>query len=397
MTTPLPTLDLLNLSGATILCRVDFNVPLDGQTVVDDTRIRGALPTIQHLISEGARVVVASHLGRPKGQKNPGMTLLPAAAKLAEHLETEVVFSHDTTGPAVADLIKELPPGGVLVLENLRFHPGEKANEAKFAKDLASLATVFVNDAFGTMHRSHASITGVANLLPGAVGKLVQRELEVLGALIAPVVNEEQHPFAAILGGAKVSDKIGVIDALSRRVDHLFIGGAMAYTFLAATGQAVGDSRVEEDKMELAMRLVNRCHHRGVKLHLPTDHVVAERFAENAEPQVVQDIPDGTMGLDIGPQTLSEWGRVLATCKTVFWNGPMGVFEWENFAAGTRGVAEQLASLDGTTIVGGGDSSAAVAQFNLSKDMTHISTGGGASLQFLEHGDLPGLSAIRSA
>ena len=230
--------------------------------------------------------------------------------------------------------------------------------------------------------------------MPGAVGKLVQRELEVLGALIAPVVNEEQHPFAAILGGAKVSDKIGVIDALSRRVDHLFIGGAMAYTFLAATGQAVGDSRVEEDKMELAMRLVNRCHHRGVKLHLPTDHVVAERFAENAEPQVVQDIPDGTMGLDIGPQTLSEWGRVLATCKTVFWNGPMGVFEFEAFREGTGVVGQAVAECPGYTVVGGGDSVAAIGLFELGESIDHVSTGGGASLELLEGRTLPGISAL---
>jgi len=397
MTTALPTLDRLNLADATILCRVDFNVPLKGETVVDDTRIRGALPTIRHLTSEGARVVIASHLGRPKGQKNPAMTLLPAAAKLAEHLETDVVFSHDTTGPAVADLVKELEPGGVLVLENLRFHAGEKGNDTGFAKDLAALADGFVNDAFGTMHRSHASITGVAAHLPGAVGLLVQRELEVLGSLIAASGSDNRHPFAAILGGAKVSDKIGVIDALSRRVDHLFIGGAMAYTFLAAEGHAVGESRVEEDKLELALRLLNRCKQRGVKVHLPSDHVVAERFAEDAEAQVVEEIPDGAMGLDIGPQTLSEWSRVLATCNTVFWNGPMGVFEWDSFAAGTRGIAERLAKLEGTTVVGGGDSAAAVAKFGLADQMSHISTGGGASLEFLEHGDLPGLAAIRSA
>jgi len=397
MTTALPTLDRLNLADATILCRVDFNVPLKGETVVDDTRIRGALPTIRHLTSEGARVVIASHLGRPKGQKNPAMTLLPAAAKLAEHLETDVVFSHDTTGPAVADLVKELEPGGVLVLENLRFHAGEKGNDTGFAKDLAALADGFVNDAFGTMHRSHASITGVAAHLPGAVGLLVQRELEVLGSLIAASGSDNRHPFAAILGGAKVSDKIGVIDALSRRVDHLFIGGAMAYTFLAAEGHAVGESRVEEDKLELALRLLNRCKQRGVKVHLPSDHVVAERFAEDAEAKVVEEIPDGAMGLDIGPQTLSEWSRVLATCNTVFWNGPMGVFEWDSFAAGTRGIAERLAKLEGTTVVGGGDSAAAVAKFGLADQMSHISTGGGASLEFLEHGDLPGLAAIRSA
>jgi len=395
-TTAVPTLDDLALDDQTILVRVDFNVPLENEVVTDDTRIRGALPTLTALRERGARLVLCSHLGRPSGQRNPSMSLLPAAARLAELLDTEVVFAHDTVGEGVLKLVADLPPKGILVVENLRFDPREKRGDAEFAKALASLGDAFVNDAFGTMHRAHASITGVAKHLPSAAGLLVQRELEALGPLISTTASADQAPFGAILGGAKVSDKMGVIEALSRRIDHLFIGGAMAYTFLAAQDVAVGSSKIEADKVALAKELLEKCMRRGVQVHLPEDHVVAESFSADAEPRTVTEIEDGWMGLDIGPETLKAWTPLFEKCKTMFWNGPMGVFEWDAFAGGTRGIAECLAASEAFTVVGGGDSAAAVSRFGLSERMTHISTGGGASLDYLENGDLVGLEALRS-
>jgi len=401
-TTAVPTLDDLAVGDQTVLVRVDFNVPLEGATdgsgnlqVADDTRIRGALPTIVALREQGARLVLCSHLGRPKGQRNPAMSLLPAAARLAEILETEVVFAHDTIGEGVLKLVADLPPRGILVVENLRFDSKEKSGGNEFAKSLAALGDVFVNDAFGTMHRGHASITGVPKHLPSAAGLLVQKELAALGPLISTDARTQRAPFGAILGGAKVSDKMGVVESLSRRIDHLFIGGAMAYTFLAAQDEAVGASRVETDKIDLARELLDKCMRRGVKVHMPVDHVVAESFAANAEPRTVTEIEDGWMGLDIGPATLQAWTPVFAQCQTLFWNGPMGVFEWDAFAGGTRGIAECLAGSDAVTVVGGGDSAAAVARFGVADRMTHISTGGGASLDYLENGDLVGLEALR--
>ena len=382
-----------DFSGKRVLCRVDFNVPMKGAVIEDDARIRGALPTIQALRDAGARVVLCSHLGRPKGARNPSLSLLPVAAHLASLIDTEVVFSHDTVGSGVVDLANELEPGGVLVLENLRFHPEEKRNDGKFAKSLANFGDVFVNDAFGAMHRAHASITGVTKHLPSCVGLLVDKELEALGQLI----DAPRKPFGAVLGGAKVSDKIGIIDALSKKVDFLFIGGAMAYTFLAAQGLPVGASRIESEHIDLAKRLLTRCERRNVKVYLPVDHVVANSFSADAEPSTVSDIPDGMMGLDIGPETIAQWAEVLTRCKTIFWNGPMGVFEWENFAAGTKAVAATMAEADALTVVGGGDSASAVAHFGYADRMTHISTGGGASLEFLQDGDLVGLNAIRNA
>ncbi len=390
-------LDDLSIDGHRVLVRVDFNVPLDGGKIVDDTRIRGALPTITALRGKGARVVLASHLGRPKGKVDPSMSLLPAAARLAELLETDVVFSHDTVGDGVVQLARELPPGGVMVLENLRFHPGEKAGDPDFARQLADLGELFVNDAFGAMHRAHASIVGVPRILGGAIGKLVEKELDALGSLLDTQSRLVRAPFAAILGGAKVSDKMGVIEALSKRIDHLFIGGAMAYTFLAAQGVAVGRSRVEEDKLELAAALLTKCSNRAVKVHLPVDHVVAPDFEEGATPTTVADIPDDQMGLDIGPTTLAAWAEVLGRAHTIFWNGPMGVFEWDSFAGGTRGIAEAVASNPGLTVVGGGDSAAAVARFGLADRIRHVSTGGGASLEYMEVGDLVGLQALRGS
>ncbi len=394
---PLPVLADANVADKRVFVRVDFNVPLDGTTVTDDTRIRAALPTITHLREQGARLVLASHLGRPKGKADPALSLMPAATRLAELIGTDVVFAHETVGEHSVQLAKELPPGGVLVLENLRFDPGEKKNDRDFARGLAATGEIFVNDAFGAMHRAHASISGVAELLPAYAGFLVQREVEALSVLVDPAEKASRAPFGAILGGAKVSDKIAVIDALSKQIDHLFIGGAMAYTFLAATDVPVGKSRVEDDKLDLARELLAKCESRNVKVHLPVDHVVAAEFSADAEPRTVTTIDDESMGLDIGPATLDAWGRALASCRTIFWNGPMGVFEWPSFAGGTRGIAELMAASEARTVVGGGDSAAAVAKFELADRMDHVSTGGGASLEFLEQGDLVGLQALRGS
>jgi len=388
-----PGLDTLDVNGRTVLCRVDFNVPVNGDEVTDDNRIRAALPTINKLVDAGAKVVLCSHFGRPGGQRVPSMSLLPAAARLAEVSEREVVFAHDTVGDEVKHLIADTPQSHLIVLENLRFDPREKAGDPAFAKELADLADLFVLDAFGAMHREHASVTGVPKLLRSAAGLLVETEVRALGRLL----DRPARPYAAVLGGAKVSDKIGVIEQLSRRVDHLFIGGAMAYTFLAATGKPVGTSRVEADRLDLARELLATCAARGATVHLPLDHVVANEFSENAEASVVSEIPDGSMGLDIGPATVEAWRKILLECRTVFWNGPMGVFEWDAFAKGSQGIAQAMARCKGYTVVGGGDSAAAVAKFGLADHMDHISTGGGASLEFLQDGDLPGLIALRSS
>lgn len=391
----LQTLEDHDVAGKRVLCRVDFNVPLADGKVADDTRIRAFLPTLAYLRENGARVILMSHLGRPKGKRVDELSLLPAAARLAELIDTEVVFAHETVGDEVVALAKELRDGGVMVLENLRFDPREKTGDDEMAKELAEIGEIFINDAFGAMHRAHASITGVPKHLPHGAGMLVRREVEVLGRLLATDA-AGRTPFGAVLGGAKVSDKMGVIGSLSRRIDHLFIGGAMAYTFLKAQGHDVGASRVEEDKLELANELLEKCATRNVKVHLPVDHIVAEQFAEDAPPSTVQSIGEGQMGLDIGPETLSQWTELFSRCNTVFWNGPLGVFEWDAFSGGTRGVAEALASIQGFTIVGGGDSAAAVARFGLGERFDHISTGGGASLDYLENGDLVGLEVLRS-
>lgn len=385
----------LDVAGKRVFLRVDFNVPMEDGVITDDTRIRGALPTLAALREKKAKVVIGSHLGRPKGKGHePAYSMEAAAARLAELADVEVVFAHEVVGDEVAELSKELPPGGVMVIENLRFHPGEKDNDPEFAKQLSQLGDVYVDDAFGCMHRPDGSIVGVAKHLPGGVGLLVQKEVEVLGSLLTDD-RQSRYPFAAILGGAKVSDKIAVIEALSKRIDHLFVGGAMAYTFLKAQGVAVGSSRIEADKLELAAQLLEKCKLRNVRVHLPVDHVVASEFSEAATPEVVTAIPDQKMGLDIGPATVAEWSKLLAGCRTIFWNGPMGVFEWDAFAAGTKGVAQILATSTANTIVGGGDSAAALAKFGLQEKVRHVSTGGGASLELLEGGDLVGLEALR--
>jgi phosphoglycerate kinase len=377
----------------TVLCRVDFNVPMEGGKIRDDHRLRAALPTIKAILDTGAKLVLCSHMGRPKGQRSSQYSLLPVAIRLAEILEREVVFAHDDIGAEITHLVHELPPNGILMLENLRFYPGEKKGDANLARAMADLGQVFIDDAFGAMHREHASITGVPrHMETNAIGLLVEKELAALGCLLSGV----EKPYGAIIGGAKVSDKIGVIEALVTRVDHLFIGGAMAYTFLETQDIPVGKSRVEMDKLDLAKSLLQLCDEHNVTVHLPVDHVVAETFSENAESHIVETIPEDSMGLDIGPATVSAWANVIKNCKTIFWNGPVGVFEWDSFAGGTRGIAEALASSDAYTLIGGGDSAAAVNHFGLQDKIDHISTGGGASLQYLEFGDLPGLTALRT-
>lgn len=389
------TLEGVDLSGKTVLCRVDFNVPLDGVTVTDDTRIRAALPTINYLREQGARVVLCSHLGRPQGEGfEEKFSLKPAALRLADLLGVDVACAADTVGEDARHLISSLDDGGVVVLENLRFDSREKRNDEGFCKELANLADVFVNDAFGTAHRAHASTAGVASLLPAYAGFLLQKEVDTLTGML----DNPKRPFVAILGGSKVSDKVAVIDALIDKCDTLIIGGGMCFTFLLAQGKQVGTSLKEEDWVERAQEMLAKAEEKGVRILLPTDCVVADRFAEDANTQVVSvdDIPEDMMGLDIGPETAKEYARAIAEAQTVFWNGPMGVFEMEAFAHGTKTVAEAVAdNVAADTIIGGGDSVAAVNKFNLADKMTFISTGGGASMELVQGASLPGVEALK--
>lgn len=389
------TIDELDARGKRALVRVDFNVPVKDGAVADDTRIRAALPTIERLVEQGARVVLMSHLGRPAGEGfEEAFTLRPAAQRLSELLGKPVVFATDTVGPDAQAKAASLRDGDVLVVENLRFDKREKKNDPAFCEELAALGDVYVNDAFGTAHRAHASTAGVAALLPAYAGYLMQREVATLsGMLEAP-----RRPFAAILGGSKVSDKIKVIDALMDTCDTLVIGGGMCFTFLFAQGKAVGTSLKEEDWVERAAAMIAKAEERGVKLLLPVDVVVADRFAEDAETLTVSvdDIPDGMMGLDIGPETAKLYADAVAEAKTVFWNGPMGVFEMAAFEAGTKAVAEAVAAnADADTVIGGGDSVAAVNKFGLAEQMTFISTGGGASMELVQGEALPGVEALK--
>jgi phosphoglycerate kinase len=387
--------DLGDLQGRRVFVRADFNVPIEDGKVTDDLRITATVPTLQLLRDRGAALVVASHLGRPEGQPREDLRMDPVAARLEEAGGFPVRKLDEVTGPAVEEACSGLKPGEVILLENLRFDPGEEANERSFAEELAGLADVYVDDAFGAAHRAHASVVGVAELLPNAAGLLMQREVEVLTRL----VQDPDEPFVAVLGGVKVSDKLEVVGALLERVDALLVGGAMAFTFLAAEGAEVGDSLVEEDQIEPVARARDRAQERGVLIVLPEDVVVAPEPSLEARTETVpaNRIPKGLKGLDVGPRTVEEFTRVLADARTVFWNGPMGVFELEPFSRGTRGMAQAIAGIDAFTVVGGGDSLAAIRRLGFEDQVDHLSTGGGASLEFLEGKDLPGVAVLREA
>jgi len=389
----LRTIRDLALEGRRVFIRVDFNVPLDGARITDDTRIRAALPTITYALEKGATVVLASHLGRPKGKPKPEFSLLPVAEHLSKLLHRPVAFAPDSIGPAAADVVARHPKG-VVLLENLRFHAAEEANDKDFAKALADLADVYVNDAFGSAHRAHASTEGIVHYAKAsAAGFLMAAEVEYLGRAL----HDPERPFVAILGGAKVSVKLEVIENLLGKVDALLVGGAMAYTFLKALGRPVGKSLVEDELVGTAKGLIERAKATGIALELPVDHVVAPKLDANA-PTATLAVDDPSigdrMGLDIGPETVKVYTNVIGRAKTVVWNGPMGVFEMKPFAAGTMGVAQAVANVFGTTIIGGGDSVAAVTQAGVADKMTHISTGGGASLEFLGGQTLPGVAAL---
>ncbi len=383
----------IDVKGKKVLVRVDFNVPLDeNKNITDETRINAALPTIEYLLENGAAVILCSHLGRPKGEFNMKYSLAPVAARLKEIFPDKVTFASDVVGDSAKEAVENVKAGEIVLLENLRFHAEEEKNVPEFAKKLASYADVYVNDAFGTAHRAHASTAGVADYLPAVAGFLIGKELDIMGKAL----ENPERPFVAILGGKKVSDKIGVINNLLDKVDTLIIGGAMAYTFYKAMGLETGKSLVEEDKVELAKSLIEKAENKGVKMLLPVDTVVADKFGEDANTMNVdrENIPADMEGLDIGEKTREVFANEVKNAKTVIWNGPMGVFEIEKFAGGTKAVAAALAECDGITIIGGGDSAAAVEQLGYADKMTHISTGGGASLEFLEGLELPGVAAL---
>lgn len=382
----------MNVQGKKVFVRVDFNVPMKDGVITNDTRVRATLPTLNYLLEQGAAVILGSHLGRPKGQRVPEFTLAPVAVRLGELLGREVKLAPDCVGEEVSKMAAELKSGEVLLLENLRYHKEEEKNDPEFAKALASLADVAVNDAFGVSHRAHASVEGITKFIPAVAGYLMEKEIKFVGQAVADPV----RPFVAIIGGAKVSDKIGVIDNLLTKVDTLIIGGGMANTFVAAQGYSVGKSLLEEDKLDLARQLIAKAKETGVDLLLPTDMVVADRFAPDAEHKnvAVDEIPAEWMALDIGADTAKAYAAALEDAKTVVWNGPMGVFEMDAFAHGTTAVAKAVAASDATSVVGGGDSISALQKTGLSDQITHISTGGGASLEFLEGKVLPGIAAL---
>ena len=384
----------IDLKGKKVLVRCDFNVPMDeNQNITDNRRIVAAIPTIKYLLENNCAIILCSHLGRPKGEFKPEFSLKPVAKELSRLLDIDVKMAKDVIGEDAKKLASNLQQGEIMLLENVRFHREETDNDENFAKELASLAEIFVNDAFGAAHRAHASTAGVAKFLPAVSGFLIEKELNFLGKAIT----NPERPFVAILGGAKVSDKIGVIDSLLEKVDTLMIGGGMAYTFFKAQGYNVGNSICEEDKLDLAKEAMEKAKAKGVKLLLPIDTKIGKEFKPDTESKTVAwtEIPDGWEGFDIGEKTIEMFAEELKTAKTVIWNGPLGLFEFDQFAIGTNAIAKILADLDATTIIGGGDSAAAVEKIGLSDKMTHISTGGGASLEFLEGKKLPGIEALQ--
>ena len=388
------TVQDVDVHGKKVLLRCDFNVPQDKETgaITSDKRIVAALPTIRYLLENGAAVIACSHLGKPKGERKPELSLAPVAKRLSELLDRPVLFAADTVGPDAKAKAAALEPGEILLLENTRFEPGETKNDPALAKELASLAELFVSDAFGTVHRAHASTVGVASYLPAVSGFLVAKELEVMGRAL----DDPKRPFVAVLGGAKVSDKINVINNLLNKADTIIIGGGMAYTFAKAKGGSIGQSLLEADKQEYALEMIAKAQEKGVKLLLPVDTLAAKEFSPDAEPVAVDAmaIPDDMQGLDIGPKTVELFCNAVKGAGTIVWNGPMGVFEFDAFAGGTRAMAQALAESGAVTIVGGGDSAAAVEQLGFADKITHISTGGGASLEFLEGKELPGVACL---
>ena len=384
----------IDLRGKKVFVRCDFNVPMDeNQNITDNRRIVAALPTIKYLIEQNCKIILASHLGRPKGEFKPEFSLAPVAKELSRLLGQEVLMAKDVIGESAKTLAANLQEGQVMLLENVRFHREETDNDPEFAKELASMAEVFVNDAFGTAHRADASTEGISHYLPSVSGFLIEKELKFLG----DALNNPERPFVAILGGAKVSDKIGVIDSLLEKVDTLMIGGGMAYTFFKAQGYEVGNSLCEPDKCDLALSLMNKAKEKGVKFLLPVDTKIGKEFKPDTESKTVAwtEIPEGWEGFDIGEKTIEMFKDELKSAKTVVWNGPLGLFEFDQFAIGTNAIAHALAELDATTIIGGGDSAAAVEKAGLADKMTHISTGGGASLEFLEGKKLPGIECLQ--
>ena len=386
------TMKDIDVKGKRVFVRVDFNTPMADGAITDETRIRAAIPTIEYLVEQGAKVILASHLGRPKGEVKEGMRLTAVGVRLAELLGKQVTKLDESIGEVVEAAVAKMQDGDIVLLENVRFHAGEQKNDPALAENFARVADIYVNDAFGAAHRAHASTEGIAKHVPAVAGFLMEKELEVLGKALS----NPERPFTAIIGGAKVKDKIGVIESLLETVDHLIIGGGLSFTFIKAQGHDIGKSLLEEDKIELAQSFIQKAKEKGVQLHMPIDAVVANEFSKDAQTQTVnvEAIPAEWMGLDIGPKTAANYAEVIKNSKLIIWNGPMGVFELDKFAHGTKTVADAMAATAGYTVIGGGDSAAAVEKFNVAEKMDHISTGGGASLELMEGKALPGIVAL---